>query len=88
MDRHLAYHSYSIDSVPYSSHPTSFQVLKKIAKRGKTSTGYFYGFKLHLAINDKGEMLAYMLAPGNGETPVPVSDLPKNIFGKMFTDKR
>ncbi|WP_080502768.1 transposase [Neochlamydia sp. EPS4] len=61
--------------------PPSF---KKIAKRGKTSIGYFYGFKLHLAINDRGEMLAYMLAPGKVETQVLVSDLSKNIFGAMF----
>jgi hypothetical protein len=40
--------------------PLSF---KKIAKRGKTSTGYFYGFKLPVVINGKGEILAYMLTP-------------------------
>jgi hypothetical protein len=66
---------------------TPFQVLKKIAKRGKTSTRYFYGFKLHLIINDKRKILAYMLAPGNVETQVPVSDLSKSIFGTMFADE-
>ena len=43
----------------------SHRVFKKIAKRGKTSTGWFYGFKLHLIVNDIGEILAYMLTPGN-----------------------
>ncbi|BBI18192.1 transposase [Neochlamydia sp. S13] len=65
---------------------TPFQVFKKIAKRGKASTRYFYGFKLHLIINDKGEILASMLTPGNMETQAPVSDLSKNIFGKMFNE--
>ncbi|MBS4170978.1 hypothetical protein NEOC95_001717 [Neochlamydia sp. AcF95] len=27
-----------------------------MAKREKNSIGHFYGFKLHLAINDRGEM--------------------------------
>jgi hypothetical protein len=41
------------------------KVFKGIAKRGKTSIGYFYGFKLHLVVNDEGELLAYMITTGN-----------------------
>ncbi|WP_079979892.1 transposase [Neochlamydia sp. S13] len=37
---------------------TPLLVFKKIEKRGKTSTGCFYRFKLHLVIKDKGEILA------------------------------
>ncbi|EMO29231.1 transposase, IS4-like family protein, partial [Leptospira interrogans serovar Bataviae str. HAI135] len=33
--------------------------------RGKSSTGWFYGFKLHLIINDRGEILSFMVTPGN-----------------------
>ncbi|KIC72093.1 Transposase IS4 family protein [Neochlamydia sp. TUME1] len=65
----------------------SHRVFKKIAIRGKTSTGYFYGFKLHLVINDRREILAYMLTPGNVDDRIPVPNLSKNIFGKMFADK-
>jgi hypothetical protein len=43
----------------------SHRVFRRIAKRGKTSTGWFFGFKLHLIINDHGEILAYMLTAGN-----------------------
>ncbi len=32
---------------------------KKVAKIGKTATGWFYWFKLHLIINDKDEILAF-----------------------------
>jgi hypothetical protein len=32
-----------------------------MAKRAKTSTGWFFGFKLHLIINDRGEILAFKL---------------------------
>ena len=36
-----------------------------IAKRGKCSIGWFLGFKLHLIINDKGEILNFMFTSGN-----------------------
>ncbi|MDQ5884305.1 MAG: hypothetical protein QG556_644, partial [Pseudomonadota bacterium] len=39
----------------------SNRVFKGIAKKGKSSKGWFFGFKLHLVINDKGEIMAYKL---------------------------
>lgn len=65
----------------------SHRVFKNMAKRGKTSTGWFYGFKLHLIINDIGEILAYMLTPGNIDDRVPVPWLSKDLLGKLFGDK-
>ena len=43
----------------------SHKVFKGIAERGKSSTGWFYGFNLHLVINDRGEILSFYLTPGN-----------------------
>ncbi len=63
------------------------KVFKGLAKRGKTTTGGFYGFKLHLIINDKGEILAFQLTPGNVSDVSMVERLSKNIFGKLFGDK-
>lgn len=65
----------------------SHRVFKNMAKRGKTSTGWFYGFKLHLIINDTGEIFAYMLSTGNVDDCVPVPDLSKDLFGKLFGDR-
>ena len=65
----------------------SHRVFKNMAKRGKTSTGWFYGFKLHLIINDVGEILAYMLTPGNVDDRVPVPWLSRDLLGKLFGDK-
>ena len=65
----------------------SHRVFKNMAKRGKTSTGWFYGFKLHLIINDTGEILAYMLTPGNVDDRAPVPWLSKDLLGKLFGDK-
>ena len=41
------------------------RVHKGIAKRGKSSTGWFFGFKLHLIINNLGEIVLFKLSPGN-----------------------
>jgi hypothetical protein len=57
------------------------------ARRGKTSTGWFYGFKLHLAVNDRGELLACCLTPGNVDDRAPVPDLVKHLRGKLFADR-
>ena len=39
----------------------SNRVFKDLAKRGKNSIGWFFGFKLHIIINDEGELLAFKL---------------------------
>jgi hypothetical protein len=57
------------------------------AKRGKTSMGWFYGFKLHLAVNDRGELLACCLTPGNVDDRKPVPRMVKRLRGKLFGDR-
>lgn len=66
---------------------SSHRVFRRIAKRGKTSTGWFFGFKLHLIINEQGEILAFKLTPGNIDDRKPVPDLAKDVWGKCFGDK-
>ena len=63
------------------------RVFAGIARRGKTTMGWFYGFKLHLIINDRGELLAVRLTPGNVDDRQPVTELVKNLIGKLFGDK-
>ncbi len=65
----------------------SHKVFAGLAGRGKTSTGWFYGFKLHLVVNDQGEILRFCLTPGNVDDRKPVPHLAKNLFGKLFGDK-
>jgi Transposase DDE domain len=57
------------------------------ARRGKTSVGWFYGFKLHLVFNDRGELLAFCLTPGNVDDRRPVPRLVRRLFGRLFGDK-
>lgn len=63
------------------------KVFAGIAARGKTTMGWFYGFKLHLVANDCGELLACQLTPGNIDDRKPVLSLAQRLFGKLFGDK-
>lgn len=65
----------------------SHKVFAGLASRGKTSTGWFFGFKLHLVVNDQGEILRFCLTPGNIDDRKPVPHLAKQLFGKLFGDK-
>ena len=62
-------------------------VFKHVAKRGKTSTGWFYGLKLHLVINHLGEILAVAISAGNTDDRKPVSQLVKHLTGTLYADK-
>jgi hypothetical protein len=63
------------------------KVFAGLAGRGKTSTGWFFGFKLHLIVNDQGELLQFCISPGNVDDRKPVPQLAKKLFGKLFGDK-
>jgi hypothetical protein len=58
-----------------------------LAKQGKSSMGFFYGFKLHLVINQKGEFIALKVTKGNVDDRVPVPDLTKDLTGFIYADK-
>ena len=68
---------------------SSNRVFAGVAKRGKSSTGWFYGFKLHIAINDRGEILSFCITAGNvDDRDWKVLDLlTREMFGKLFADK-
>jgi transposase len=65
------------------------KVFKDLAKVGKTTVGWFFGFKLHLIINDKGEILSFYLSQGNvsDNNAKIITRMTKEIFGKVFGDK-
>lgn len=65
------------------------KVFKGIAARGKCSMGWFYGFKLHLICNEKGEILNFMFTPGDVDDrkPLEYKAFLKEIYGKLVGDK-
>jgi Transposase DDE domain len=68
---------------------SSHRLFKYIAKKGKTSVGWFFGFKLHIVINSRGEIINFHLTTGNvsdNDSSV-LEALSKNVFGKLIGDK-
>lgn len=80
-----------IDSTPlpvcHNRRIARHRVFAGLAARGKTSMGWFFGFKLHLVVNDQGELLAFQLTPGNVDDRKPVPKLAERLYGKLFGDK-
>ena len=65
------------------------KVFEGLAKVGKSTMGYFFGFKLHIVINDKGELLNFVITPGNTDDREPLKNpsFIKNLKGKLYADK-
>lgn len=63
------------------------KVFDGIAKRGKNTMGWFFGFKLHIIVNDVGELLAFKLTTGNTDDREPLQELSEGLLGKLFGDK-
>lgn len=63
------------------------KVFKGWAARGKTSMGWFYGFKLHLIVNEEGELLAFCVTPGQVDDRRPAPKLAQRLWGQLFGDR-
>jgi hypothetical protein len=65
------------------------KVFKGLARQGKTTVGWFHGFKLHIIVNEYGELLAFSITPGNVSDINPVFKMCEmfKIKGKIFGDK-
>lgn len=82
-----------IDSTPLASchikRERQHRTMRGWAAKGKCTMGWFYGFKLHLVINDKGEIIQWKLTPGNVDDREPLKDkrFTERLFGKLFADR-
>lgn len=82
-----------VDSTPIracgNKRITQNKVFKDIATIGKSTMGWFYGFKLHIIINDKGELLDFVITQANVDdrTPLKEENFLKKIFGSLYGDK-
>jgi Transposase DDE domain len=67
----------------------SHRVFSAAARKGKTSTGWFYGFKVHLVINDRGEIVNWTITPGNvaDNNPALLQQLLRGLTGICLADK-
>lgn len=65
------------------------RVFRGMATFGKTGAGWFYGFKLHLVANDRGELLGVALTPGNSDdrNRNVIASITRGVTGKIAGDK-
>ena len=65
------------------------KVFKGFATDGKGTMGWCHGFKPHLACNDRGEIIAFVLTGANvsDKSPKVFEALAKRLYGKLFADK-
>ena len=63
------------------------KVFAGYATRGKSSMGWFFGFKLHLMVNDKGELVAFRVTTGEVNDQVPVGRMARGLWGQLFGDR-
>lgn len=65
------------------------KVFKGIANTGKSTMGWFHGFKLHIIINEQGEILNFTITQASEDDREPLKQerFLDRIFGKLFADK-
>jgi hypothetical protein len=65
------------------------RVFKGIAEKGRGSMGWFFGFKLHIVINERGEIIDFLITKGNVDDRQPLKDktFHERLFGKIFADR-
>lgn len=82
-----------IDSTPlrvcHNRRIHNHKVFKGLAQRGQCSIGWFFGFKLHMVTNDTGEIIDFLLTPGNQDdrAPLKMKNFIKKLWGKLYGDK-
>jgi hypothetical protein len=80
-----------VDSTPikvcHNRRIYNHKVFRGTSQRGKSSTGWFFGFKLHVIINHIGEIVDIFFTSGNVNDRHPLPTLCRNLFGKVFGDK-
>ena len=60
------------------------KTFKGFAARGKCSMGWFFGFKLHLICNERGELLNFMVTPGDVDDRKPLEN--KRFIEMIFDE--
>lgn len=65
------------------------KVFKGIAAKGRGTMGWFFGFKLHIIINERGEIIDFLITQGNVDDRQPLKDkaFHDKVFGKIFADR-
>ncbi len=80
-----------IDSTPmavcHNLRQRKHKTFKGLAAKRKTSTGWFFGMKIHMIFNTKGEIIRLVITPGNVNDKKPVPHMVKGFIAKLIGDK-
>ena len=63
------------------------RTFKGLAARGHSTMGWFFGFKLHVVMNHRGELMALKITPGNTDDRAPLTEMVAGLEGKLLADK-
>jgi len=63
------------------------KVFDRLAGKSKTSTGWFFGLKLHLVVNNLCELVSIRVTRGNTDDRTPLLDMCKELQGMIFGDR-
>lgn len=83
----IAYMDSTSLNVCHTKRIRSNKVFKGLAKLGKSTKGWFFGFKLHIIIDDKGNLMRAKLTKGNVDDRSVVPQMTANMTGLLFADK-
>ena len=82
---------YFADSTPlkvcHNQRIANHKVFDGLAARGKSTMGWFFGFKLHLVVNHKGQLMAVKITPGNVSDSAALMEIVGHLRGKCYADK-
>lgn len=83
----ISYVDSTILAVCLKARASKNKVFKTIASWGRSSVDWFYGLKLHIIVNDKGELLAFNITTASVDDRAPLEVMSHEIFGKLFGDR-
>lgn len=72
-----------------TTHVSCPRVRGWVAAKGKSTVGWFFGFELHIVINDCEEIIQWTPTQGNTDDREPLKNknFTQRMFGKLFADK-
>lgn len=80
----IAFVDATVIEVCHPARAQAHKVFKHQVGWGKSSTGWKFGFKLHLFINQRGELLSFKLTPANTDERKPVPEMTQALFAQLF----
>ena len=75
--------------VIHNKRQNGMKVFRDLATKGKSTMGWYIGFKLHLLCNERGEIISFVLTRANVDdrNEAVMDSLTDKVFGKLYADK-